>query len=187
MRVLGIDPSLVCTGIGILDGGPDRVIARVELVESKGKRDATLLERDLRIHRLATEILAFTTINTELVAIEGPSLGSRGGSPWDRAGLWWRIVSGLHRKNLPVAVIPPNTLKKWATNSGRADKSDVAVAMARLWPAVEAESNDGWDALGLAHIGAQTLGWGVPSRAHHVPALAKVQWPDLPSLIGVPS
>jgi Holliday junction resolvasome RuvABC endonuclease subunit len=78
-------------------------------------------------------------------------------------------------------------LKKWATNSGRADKSDVAVAMARLWPSVDAESNDGWDALALAHIGAQALGWDVPSRAHHTPALAKVEWPDLPVQIGAAS
>jgi crossover junction endodeoxyribonuclease RuvC len=184
MRVLGIDPSLVCTGVGIIDY-PNT--GRAETVESKGKRAATLTQRDNRIRALADEILAYATINTRLVVIEGPSLGSRGGSPWDRAGLWWRIVAGLLHRDLPVAVIPPLTLKKWAANSGRADKSDVAVAMARMWPAVDAESNDGWDALGLAHIGAQTLGWSVPSRAHHAPALAKVEWPDLPTPIGAAS
>jgi len=184
MRILGIDPSLVCTGIGIIDY-PDK--ARAETVESKGKRADTLLDRNNRIHRLTAEILGFTTLNTKLVVIEGPSLGSRGGSPWDRAGLWWRIVAGVLRRDLPIAVIPPNTLKKWATNSGRADKSDVAVAMARLWPLVDATSNDGWDALALAHIGAQQLGWAVPSRAHHAPALAKVEWPDLPAPIGAAS
>jgi len=184
VRVLGIDPSLACTGVGIIDY-PNK--GRAETVESKGKRDATVPQREDRIRSLANQVLAYTTLNTRLVVIEGPSLGSRGGSPWDRAGLWWRIVAGLLRRDLPVAVIPPTTLKKWATNSGRADKSDVAVAMARLWPAVDAESNDGWDALALAHIGAQVLGWAVPSRAHHTPALAKVEWPDLPTPVGAAS
>lgn len=185
-RILGIDPSLTRTGVGILDHG-DPVTARAEVVESTGRRADTIHDRDRRLDAIADEVLAYAVPTTRLVVIEAPSFGSVGGSNWDRAGLWWRLVHRLHGRDLPVAMVAPTTLKKWATGSGRADKSDVAVAMARLWPGVDAASNDGWDGLGLAHIGAQALGWSVPVRAHHPVSVAAVDWSAAPEVGAVPA
>lgn len=181
MRVLGIDVSLTCTGVGILDYG-DPVWARTEIVESKGRRADTLRDRDARLEAIADEVLVYAAPTTALAVIESGAFSRVGGSGWDRAALWWRIVHRLHRRDIPVVGVAPTTLKKWATNSGRADKSDVAVAVARLWPMVEADSNDGWDALALAHMGGQALGWPLPSRAHHAASVARVEWGDIPAL-----
>lgn len=180
-RILGIDPSLARTGVGILDYA-DPIHARAEIVESFGRRGDTIRDRDARLNVIANEVCAYAVPTTVLAVIEAPAFGAHGGSTWDRAGLWWRIVHRLHGRDIPVVMVAPTTLKKWATGSGRADKSDVAVAMARLWPGVDAASNDGWDGLGLAHLGAQALGWPVPVRAHHAVSVAAVDWSAVPEV-----
>lgn len=178
MRVLGIDLSLVKTGVGIIDYSDPQCLARVELVESTGRRADSLLDRDRRMHRITEEITTYAPGSTTLVAVEGPAISRAGGSSWDRLGLWWRVVHRMHQANFRVVVVNPSTLKKWATGRGNADKSDVSVAMARLWPEVESPSNDGWDGLALATMAAQSLQWPVPSRAHHAESLARVDWLD---------
>lgn len=182
-RVIGVDASLACTGIASIRWAPDEatsITAEVETFATKGRRADTVLDRDERLQRIADAVKLRLSTNTALVVIEAGAFSRIGGSNWDRAGLWWRIVHVVHRFDFgrPLATMPPTTLKKWATGRGNADKSDVAVAMARLWPDVDAPSNDGWDALALATVGAQQLGWPVPSRAHHAEARAKCVWPE---------
>lgn len=184
VRIIGIDTSLASTGISTIRWAPNEtepITATAEVVTTKGKRADTVIERDERIEFIAQEVRSHLTLNTDLVVIESGAFSRVGGSNWDRAGLWWRVVRMVHRYDLgglPLATVPPTSLKKWATDRGNADKSDVAVAMARLWPDVDAPANDAWDALGLAHMGAQVLGWPVPSRAHHAAARAKGVWPE---------
>lgn len=176
VRVIGIDVSLASTGVGIIDYAAEPLLARADTILTAGRRADNLVRRDTRLGEITAAVLGHTGQDTVLAVIEGPSLGSIGGSSHDRSGLWWRIVGHLHRRDIPVAIVAPTTLKKWATGSGRADKADVAVAMSRLWPAVDVPGNDGWDGLALAHMGAQALGWPVASRAHHEASLLKVDW-----------
>lgn len=177
-RVLGIDLSLTRSGVGIIDYAEPQCSARVEIVESSGKRADSLAVRDQRIVQIANEVLVYAPDSTVLAVVEGPAMRAMNGSVWDRSGCWWCVVHGLHRAGVRVVTVPPATLKKWATGRGNADKSDVSVAMARLWPQVESPSNDGWDGLALATAGAQHLGWPVPSRAHHAESLARIDWGD---------
>lgn len=181
--VLGIDPSLTGTGIAWIEkGGPLHTCT----LRSTGRRGDNLDARAQRLEGLATETWetldeAMVLTSCELAVIEGPSHGSVGGSAWDRAGLWWRYVQLLHVAEIPVAVCAPTTRIKWATGSGRATtstKSDVAVALSRLWPEADAQGDNEWDALAMATIGAQYLDWPVPSRAHHAASVAKVAWPE---------
>lgn len=183
-RVVGIDLSLASTGVATIRWAPDEhptITAETETITTKGKRADTLLDRNARLQSITDQIRAHLTLNTTLVVIESGAFASVGGSNWDRAGLWWRVIDTVWRYvdggGSAIATIAPTSLKKWATDRGNADKSDVAVAMARLWPDVDAPSNDAWDALGLAHMGAQHLGWPVPVRAHHGAARAKGAWP----------
>jgi Holliday junction resolvasome RuvABC endonuclease subunit len=188
MRVLGIDPSLTSTGIAIIEdrpptlGGLDPLIAYTAVFKTSGKRADPITVMDARIGRV-TDFVSDHATGVDLAVIEGPSLGSHGGSPWDRAGMWWRIVHRLLAAEVPVAVCPPTVRAKWATGVGsgpKASKALVAVAVARLWPNVDAESDDEWDALGMATIGAQQLGLPAPSRAQHAAQLGSVAWPELP-------
>jgi len=180
--VLGIDPSLTATGLSWIDA--EATTVGVQTLRSTGHNNDTLAQRSARIDTLAQGFQS--TLEhlgvIDLAVIEGPSHGSKGGSAWDRAGLWWAYVSILFDRGIQVAVCVPTTRIKWATGSGKATKStksDVAVAAVRLWPDVSADGDNEWDALCLATIGAQRLGWPVPHRAHHVHAQTAIVWPEL--------
>lgn len=174
--VVGIDPSLTATGFGYIYASSGA--AHTQVVITRGHRADTLPDVCGRLDTITAQV-TWLASECALAVIEGPSHGSRGGSSWDRAGLWWRLVHRLLRLEIPVAVCPPTVRAKWATGKGNAGKGLVSVAMARLWPDMsEQTSDDEWDALALATIGAQQLGWAVPTRAHHADCLAKVSWPD---------
>jgi crossover junction endodeoxyribonuclease RuvC len=180
MTVVGLDLSLTATGICRLDRDEPPVLTTIT---SKGTAKDTVAERSARLHNLADRIIAatndFRSYSPHLIVVEGPSVMSKGGSNWDRAGLWWWVVGVLHSVDLPVAIVPPSTLKKWATTSGAADKATVAVNLARLWPDTTGANDNEWDALGLATMGAQWLDWPrTPARAHHPAALNGAQWPE---------
>ena len=82
-RVAGIDVSLTGTGVATLGG--------TTLITSTGRRKDSIAQRRTRIKGIADQVLI--EIGTvDLAVIEGPSHHSVGGSVWDRAGLWWRIV-----------------------------------------------------------------------------------------------
>jgi crossover junction endodeoxyribonuclease RuvC len=175
-RVLGIDPSLSSTGLAVIHHGSDTVA--VDHISTTGHRDATITDRVERITRITKGVAEWLTPHyVQLAVIEGPSLGSRGGSPWDRAGLWWAIVEHTLAAGIPLAIAAPSTRAKWATGSGGADKVAVAAAMQRRYPDVELGNSDEADALALATMGAQHLGWTKSTAAQRT-TLAKVSWPE---------
>ena len=178
-HVLGVDLSLASTGVAaIRKHVAGWIYAETLTIASAGRRSDNLTMRWARLARITSDVVEHAT-GVDLVVIEGPSIMSQHGSAWDRAGLWWQVVTELLDAEIPVAVVPPTVVKKFATDRGNADKAAVAVGMSRLWPTVEATSDNEWDALALAHIGAQRLGMDVPSRAHHADAVAKIAWPEL--------
>lgn len=191
MRVLGIDPSLTSTGVGCIytgsnrAGGLNAVTIRVESTPPKrakgDKSPTTVGERNGRLRAICDGVVQETR-DVALAVIEGPSYASAGAGTWDRAGLWWRIVGRLQAADVPVVVVPPKTRALWATGSGAAGKSPIAVHLSRMWPDVEPGiSDDEWDALALASMGAQHLGWIPIELARHREQLAKVTWPDIPA------
>ncbi len=140
MKILGIDPSLTSCGVAVIQ--PSGTYTAVN--KTTGKRADPIAVIDTRLGAITGFVLDHAA-GAALAVIEGPSLGSHGGSPWDRAGLWWRIVHRLHAADIPVAVAPPTVVKKWATGIGggpNASKAAVAVAVARLWPDVDADVDD---------------------------------------------
>lgn len=172
-RVVGLDLSLTAIGQAVIgtDIGP-----RTFTHGSLGRRADSVVQRRQRLRDLADSILDNMGAAVALVVVEGPSVMSRGGSNWDRAGLWWLVVEPLAGR-YPIAVAAPTVVKKWAAGKGTADKAAVAAGVTRLWPEVEPANDNEFDALALATMGAQKLGLAVPSRAHHADALLKVEWP----------
>lgn len=179
--ILGLDPSLAATGAAELILRPDGTIAaRTLVIRTKGRRDDTLVDRWMRLEHILDELRTDTYGPFDLAVIEAPAHSTPGGSTWDRAALWWRIVSELLDSRTPVATVAPTTRLKWATGSGRAGqgKAGVVAAMVRMWPDVDAQTDDEWDALAMASMGAQHLGWMPATRAHHRECLTKVRWPE---------
>lgn len=176
----GIDPSLTSTGLAYIDGDD----IHVGLARSAGHRGDSIAQRSQRIVGLADQVASWWPVilgpnaaTADLIVIEGPTPGTRGGSVWDRAGLWWRIVDALPVKK--VAVVPPATRAKWATGKGNADKAAIAAVAARLCPHVDLRSSDMADALVLALMGLHALGARPDlDTKYRGEALLKCQWPD---------
>lgn len=175
--VLGLDLSLTSTGRAVVhpDGDPT-----TGTIGSDTAGD-NYPDRWVRLVTTTDRILhPFLTDPPALVVIEGPSYGSsasKSASIHDRAGLWWRVTGEIYDAGIPLAVIAPTSRAKWATGRGNAGKTEVAIAVARLWPNHDARTDDEWDALALATMGAQHLAWDVPTRAHHALTRAAVTWP----------
>lgn len=173
--VVGIDLSLTASGVAVIQA---EQAPRVYTVRS-GPGASTVPVRHQRINQIAEQVGEYC-YGVDLAVIEGPSLGSATPHTWDRAGLWWAVIDRLMDRYVPIAEVPPATLKKFASGSGRGDKAAVAVGLVRLWGEQAIASNDNeWDALALATMGGQRIGLPVPSRAHHAESLAKVKWPEI--------
>lgn len=171
MQVVGVDPSLTSTGVALVSG--TGVTSGV--VTSSGRRGDALPARDARLTGLVAGVMEWVPPGS-LVVVEGPSFASVGGSSWDRAGLWHRLVHAFHGAGCGVAVVAPTTRAKWATGSGKADKAAVAAAVARMVPTVELGSSDAADAVALALMGAQAVGLR-PDTAARMACLLKAEWP----------
>lgn len=192
--VVGLDLSLVRTGIAILsDGRP--TMARS--VGHAGVSGANYRDRSRRITsqcRAVTDALSGTQEKIrmdsgdvwrvsrpiDLAVIEdqlahGPMLPSA----LDRSALWWGVYSALASRGIPVVVVNPMTLKVWTTGKGRADKTDMLAAV-REWGWAPA-NHDEADAMSLATVGAYHLGDPVPfaRKDRHDATLTKVDWPTI--------
>ncbi|MFJ9644982.1 hypothetical protein [Streptomyces sp. NPDC101206] len=170
-RVAGLDISLTGTGIATI-GGTTRV-------PTAGRRADNLATRDHRLRHITDRVLDEVG-HVDLVCVEGPvSYQQPGGSTWDRAGLWWRIVSALLGRDIPVAVIPPTCRAKYATGNGGARKTSVLEAAQQRYGAI-LPTDDEADALILRAMGLDWLGQALISvPAGHRAGLAGCQWPDL--------
>jgi len=114
MRIMGVDLSITCTGVSPPDGG-----TLVVKPKSQG---------DLRLEEVADRLrIAATGAGVDLVVIEefGRFLGEAA-----------KIIPMLHgavrldlmRAGIPYMVLSPSSLKKFATGSGTADKTAMAMA-----------------------------------------------------------
>ena len=94
----------------------------------------------------------------------------------ERGGLWWRLVDEIDAIGVPVALITPSALKRYATGSGVAGKDAMMLATARRFDWFTG-GNDEADALWLAAIGGELLGEPlVDMPAHNRGAVDTVAW-----------
>ncbi len=172
-RVVGIDLSLTATGIAESDGQTRTI--------RTGPGDHLADQHD-RLAFIVREVWASVVVATkpqtaDLVVIEGPSYNSTGAGSWDRAGLWWLVVASLLDEGVPVAVVPPSVLKRYATGKGNATKADMRMAMFKRTGLDERDDNrvDAWwlRAMGLDHLGHAPVELPQAQRD----GLAKVAWP----------
>lgn len=135
-----------------------------------------------RVRGVARWAVERATTSTVLVVVEGPSFASRHGQAHERAGVWWRTVDALCRAEVPVAVLPPATVKKYVTGNGNASKDLMRSTVAQLYPGrgIDRVSKDQADAIGLALCGADWLGWPGPylEGRRGVSWLRAANWPE---------
>lgn len=172
-RFAGLDLSLTSTGIALIDNGA--TTARICPPDD--------MRGHQRLHWIRAQIREHIPDHT-IVAVEGPSYGSKGGNAHERAGLWWMTTHMLWRRRIPHVVITPAQLKKYATGVGSGPKSgkdQVIIAVTRRYPDVTLGSNDEADALVLAAMTADHYGHPIATvPAVNRAALATVKtWPTL--------
>ena len=122
MNVVGIDPSLTCTGFAYANGNTNAV---------KFKQRPRGVDADRWTMRRVRILQAHTVIaiagGCDVVAIEGYAYGAA--NKRESLGyLGWSIRETLAGLNVPYVDIAPSTLKGFATGSGKAAKQEMQLA-----------------------------------------------------------
>lgn len=205
-RVIGIDPGLANLGVGTLTWDGHRCVSlTAQLIRSGPAHgvEATV-NRMSRMIRAAVPAgerslcgsCGYTTTEAPtdivLALVETPAWAASTNRGSEASGLYWRLMTLLVTRGIPIATTNPSTLKKWATDNGHADKAAMKLALDRLWPGVMTRSqHDRADAEhevdgALAALAAgQRLGWhelGAPLR--QAKSLGVMTWPRLPERVG---
>lgn len=167
MNIVGIDPSLTATGIAAADG-------TLHTVKSKPVGD-DLGSRLWRLNVICAKIGALVQ-GADVAVIEGPAFSRANAGTHVGAGLWWRIVGGLHARGVRVVELGPSQLKKFATGRGNADKAAMRVALLKRAGLDVADDNqaDAWwlRQAGLHHHGLSD----VPLPQVQLDVLKGVRW-----------
>lgn len=186
--VLGIDPSLTCTGVALLwwhEGadfpGPSWQTwrARSQALPDDMPREEIVPATRRRIRIVLREALALVPARVDLTVVEGPSLGSRTAlsKADERAAVRWFLIDQLLARG-PVAVIQPKTRALLATGNGNASKAEVRAAVREGFPGAHVPDDNVADAVALAAAGGYRLGVpGIEYSPHQLKAHARVAWP----------
>lgn len=158
-NVVGLDLSLTSTGVSRKYG--------THSIRVKSKDCERLIE-------LRKEVLGYC-ITASHVVIEGFSFGSPM-QAHNVGGLGWIVRVGLFEAGIPYTVVPPSSLKKFATGKGNAKKDEILAAAVRAGAHVT--GNDEADAWWLRQMGLMALAGeaDVPRTEYRTEALAKVAW-----------
>lgn len=126
MEVLGIDPSLVCTGFAIL--GADSLVTLTAETSPKSDLEERLME--IR-QRLVSLISAYPAIG--MVAIEQP-IAYRSGVTTINLGMLHGVLR-VTAYDLGLFIVTVNlaTVKKRATGNGKASKEEMVEAAKLKW------------------------------------------------------
>ena len=165
--VMGLDPSL--TGSGMAGTGWSQRLN----IKGSGVNRLRAIRHEIAKHAAQTD--------TEVVLIEGPAFMSSTGHAHERAGLWWLVCEQLDAAGIEVISVSPNSLKKYATGKGNADKDEVLAAAIRRLPSFTGTKNDEADAAWLHAMGDDHFNGVVHVPESHRVALEKVPWPSLAS------
>ena len=198
MKVVGIDLSMTSTGLAMVETQSG---IRLERIRSKPDRCAvgppSLQQRADRTDAIRREVLKTTGVwpagdpDPDLVVIEAPSFGSGASAGvWDRAGLWWSVIHGIH-PHIPVVEVSPHQVRKYATGSAstsgktKVTKDMVLAAVIRRYVHAPVDGNDVADALILAAIGARLLGHPIETAlpVANLAALDKLRLPERSTLV----
>ncbi|WP_431800373.1 crossover junction endodeoxyribonuclease RuvC [Microbacterium kunmingense] len=158
---VGVDPSLTCTGVAIIDTLTRNIsIHRVTTVNT----GPTLKARRDRMRDAIAGILAPIPRAVGVTLIEVPHSAHQFGAQNERVALYWWLVDQLLARG-PVVEVAPSQRAKLATGNGRADKRAVLRTMRDAYPEVRVIDDNVADALALAAAGARWL--GAPTQSYN--------------------
>jgi Holliday junction resolvasome RuvABC endonuclease subunit len=159
--VIGVDPSITATGVALSDGS---------LITVGGKSD----RGDERLLDIAC-LIGTSVTRADLVVMEDLPTHAHGAGI---SGMVQGVVRLMClRASVPYALVTAATLKKWATGSGNADKSDMRMALYKR-TGLDVRDDNQVDAWWLRAAGLECLGQSVVEMpTAQIKALAAVSWP----------
>lgn len=159
MRVLGVDPGLTRCGLGVVDGAPGRATL-VAVGVARTPADAPLGLRLVGLEKVIEEWLDLH--RPHAVAVERVFSQANVRTVMGTAQAGAVAIVCAARRGLPVVLHTPSEVKAAVTGSGRADKAQVGVMVARLLrldgPPKPADAADAL-ALAICHL------WRAPAQA----------------------
>lgn len=153
--IVGIDPSLTCTGVAVanVEGGTIETTARLRTLPTARTPWAV----HHRIRAQVLQVLRAAPPQVLLTVIESPSLRSRFGAHDERIALYWMLFDQMSGRG-PVIPVGPKTRAKYAAADGNADKAAVLAAIRDKFPGLAVPDDNVADAIALASIGARLVG-----------------------------
>ncbi len=149
MRVMGVDPGLTRCGVALVEGGYGRPLHLVAAGVIRTPVDLDTSRRLLRIHDGLEEwCISYRPDQVAIERVFAQHNRSTVSGTAQAAGL--AMVVGA-RHGLPVALHTPSEVKAAISGSGRADKAQVGLMVARVLHLAEApKPADAADAVALA-------------------------------------
>lgn len=147
MKIIGIDPGLTKTGVGIIEIKNNNLFfVAAETIYTKPSEP--FAERLHSFHRAITDIV--TTHKPDAAAIEETFLNSNPTSSLKLGHARGALILSLSLCDLTVAEYSTTAVKKAVTGVGRADKNQIQAMVKILLPKVNFQTEDEADALAVA-------------------------------------
>lgn len=164
MNIIGIDASLTSTGIVVMNEKAQVVFNAA--IRSKAKGTSRLLDIE--------SILGHAVVQhqVEKVYMEGYAFGAQA-SREAMGELGGVIKRWLYIRKLPVIVIPPSCVKKFACGKGNAQKDQIRLSVWKKWN-FEAPTNDEVDAYVIARMGLILEGLAQPEFEYERESLKNI-------------
>jgi crossover junction endodeoxyribonuclease RuvC len=156
MIILGLDPSLSCTGWGIVRSEGAR-LSHVANGEIRTDPKAPIAERLNHLHGAVAAVIGAHA--PDRAAAEEVFVNKNPQSTLKLAQARGAVLAACGQAGLPVAEHAARLVKKAVTGTGGAEKQQVAAMLKVLLPGVEVAGPDAADALAVAiadaHLGGR--------------------------------
>jgi len=157
MLILGLDPSLSCTGWGIVRAEGSRLV-HVANGQVATDPKAPIAERLHHLHDAVYAVIA--AHQPDRAAVEEVFLNKNPQSTLKLAQARGAVLAACGRAGLPVAEHAARLVKKAVVGTGAAEKAQVQAMLKVLLPAAAVAGADAADALAVAiadaHLGGRS-------------------------------
>jgi len=155
VRIIGLDPSLTCTGWGVIEASGNR-LTHVANGQVKTDAKASLAARLLEIDQALAAVLA--EYRPEAGAVEEVFVNQNGQSTLKLGQARGVCLLALAKAGLSVAEYAPTMVKQAVVGTGRAEKTQVQAMLKVLLPGAQLAGADAADALAVAIAHAHLAG-----------------------------
>ncbi|MCK9598618.1 MAG: hypothetical protein M0R06_06215 [Sphaerochaeta sp.] len=171
MTIIAIDPSLTATGIVVLIDG--QVASKTVVKTKPTNSDEDELKRLISICDEVWAIVQYHADRKPVAVIEAPAFCAVGTSLVQLSGLNFMLRDRFYDWKIPLLVVSPMTLKKFASGKGNSKKEDMKLAAFKRW-GFEDRDNNIVDAFCLAKLAECRIG-NVGTK-EDLNTVAKAQW-----------